>query len=388
VAGAAAARISFASSRPSELLFPMDEFRRSCSEVIMDDAASSILQLGSPIGYAPLREYLFEEARANGLISTGDDLAITSGCQQAIDLIQRTLTSAGDVVLLEDPVYPGLRDAFLTAGARVIGIGMGLNGLDAGEFARAVRDYRPRLAVVTSNFQNPTGATLPRQCREDIVRIASDAGVVVVENDIYGALRYEGAAEPSLKQVAGGGDVITLGSFSKIAFPGLRVGWVIGPRPFIRRLVEAKQLCDLHSDQLSQAVLLRFAESGRLAAHVARVRAAGRERLQAVLSACGRHLPPGSKHTRPEGGMNLWVELADGFDAGAALSRAEEAGVSYLPGRVFSVSRDCTAALRLSFASLAPDEIETGLSILGAVFSREEQRARATANREPAPALV
>ena len=246
----------------------MDEFRRTCSEVTMGEAASSILQLGAPIGYGPLREYLLEEARTKGLVSANDDLAVTSGCQQAIDLIQRTLASPGDVVLLEDPVYPGLRNVFSSGGARVIGVRMGSNGVDVGEFARSVRDYRPRVAVVTPNFQNPTGATMRRDAREELVRIAHDAGVVLVENDIYGALRYEGATEPSLKEIDGGGDVITLGSFSKVAFPGMRVGWAIGPRPFIHRLVEAKQLCDLHSDQLSQAVLLRFAESGRLAAHV------------------------------------------------------------------------------------------------------------------------
>jgi 2-aminoadipate transaminase len=364
----------------------LEEFRRTCGEVLMDDAAASILQLGAPIGYGPLREFLLAGARLKGLASASDDLAITSGCQQAIDLIQRAFVSAGDTVLVEDPVYPGLRNAFSAGGARVIGVPAGAAGVDPGEFARAVRDYRPRVAVVTPNFQNPTGATVPRAAREEIARISADAGVVLVENDIYGELRYEGEPQPSLKQFDDGRDVIRLGSFSKIAFPGLRVGWIIGPRSFVRRLVEAKQLCDLHTDQLSQAVMLRFAESGRLQAHIERVCAAGRERLRAVLDGCARHLPPGARYTRPEGGMSIWVELPDGIDAAAALPRAEEAGVSYLPGRVFAVSRDCTSALRLSFGGLEPERIELGLSTLGAVF--RDEAVREAADRDPAPALV
>lgn len=380
--------ISFSQSRPSELLFPLEAFRSSCLDVISGPEALAILQLGPSMGYGPLRRYLMEQARAEGSAQSGDDLAVTNGCQQALDLLQRTLVSPGDVVVVEDPVYPGLRNVFGTAGARLVGVPVGTDGMDLTALARTLRQERPRLLVLTPNFQNPTGAAMPLAARSEVLRLARENGTLIVENDIYGALRYEGEALPTLKQLDTNGDVILLGSFSKIAFPGLRVGWVIGQQAILRKLGDAKQACDLHTDQLSQAVLLRFAESGRLAAHRDRMLTAGRERLRAALAGCAKHLPAGSSYTRPEGGMNLWVRLPEGIDAGEMLQRAQRAGVQYTPGRTFNVTRDHADALRLSFAGLAPERIERGLSILGRVFREELERVRNTVRPEAEPALV
>jgi len=181
------------------------------------------------------------------------------------------------------------------------------------------------------------------------------------------------------------GDTIHLRSFSKISFPGLRVGWIVAPRPLIARLTEAKQLCDLHTDQFSQAVLLRFAESGRLARHRAHILEEGGARLRAVLSACGDFLPPGSHFTRPRGGMNLWVELPETLDAAELLAPAQRAGISYLPGKYFAVSRQHTNALRLSFAGLTPDEIRKGVAILGQIC---KEQLKSAPEQRPALAMV
>jgi len=379
--------ISFATSRPSEDLFPMDDFRLSCQEVLGEPGAASILQLGSPGGYAPLRHYLLEEARREGVARPGDDVIVTNGCQQALDLLQRVLVRPGDTVLVEDPVYPGLKNLFLRAGAQLAGVPVGRDGIDLEALERLLERGRPRLLIVTPNFQNPTGATLPAPARRTVLRLARAAGLVVVENDIYGELRYEGSPLASIKHLDEAGDTVLLRSFSKLAFPGLRVGWVIAPKPLANRLADAKQLADLHTDQLSQAVLLRFAVSGRLLAHRARMLAAGRERLRAVLEACERWLPPGATFTRPEGGMNLWVRLPEPLDAAELLNRAQRAGVSYLPGKYFAVARQEPGALRLSFAGLAPEEIRAGLAILGEIFSSELARARIE-RFESAPAMV
>jgi 2-aminoadipate transaminase len=185
-----------------------------------------------------------------------------------------------------------------------------------------------------------------------------------------------------LKRLDEYGHTILIRSFSKIAFPGLRVGWVIGPRWPVSRMVQAKQLCDLHTDQFSQALLLRFAESGRLRAHIARMQVAGAERLRAALSACERHLPAGSRYSQPQGGMNLWVRLPAPLDAGELLAQAQRENVAYLPGRYFAVSRLDPGALRLSFAGLAPEEIERGVARLGQVFRGELE------SMGPAPAMV
>jgi 2-aminoadipate transaminase len=375
-ASSGAAKISFASSRPSEMLFPLDEFRATCREVIDSAEAAQILQLGSAGGYAPLRRYLLEEARRRGIAGPGDDILITSGCQQAFDLLQRVLASHGETVLLEDPVYPGLRNVFVRGGARVVGVPVGDQGVEIDTLARTIEKEKPRLVVLTPNFQNPTGSTMPETSRLAALEMARRAGVVVVENDLYGDLRYQGEEIPPLKLLDPSGDTIFLSSFSKVAFPGLRVGWAIGPHQFIARLTEAKEASDLHSDQLSQAVLLRFALSGRLAAHRKKMIASGAERLQACLDACGAKLPPGTRFTRPEGGMNVWVKLPEPLDAADLAARAEREGVSFLPGRHFAVStshthRPHTNELRLSFAGLDPRQINTGLSVLGRIFRTE-----------------
>ena len=380
--------ISFAMSRPSEHLFPIAEFRASCQEVMSAPDINGILQLGSPGGYEPLRQYLLEAARREGVLRSGDDLIITSGCQQALDIVRRVLVRTADKVALEDPVYPGLKNLFLEASADLIGIPVRAGGLDVEYLERVLAKDRPKILVVTSSFQNPTGSTLNLEARESILRQARKAGTVIIENDIYGQLRYQGDALPTIKQLDDTGGTILLRSFSKISFPGLRVGWAVAPRAVIARMLEAKHLCDLHSDQFSQAVLLRFAASGRLEAHRSHVLEAGAEQLKAVLAACADYLPQGTEFTRPEGGMNVWVRLPEPLDASELLARAQREGTEYLPGRYFAVRRPGPGTLRLSFAGLRPEEIREGIMILGQIFSGELDRLRRSWNREPAPAMV
>ncbi len=380
--------ISFVASRPSELLFPLEDFRRTCQETIASDEAVSILQLGTPAGYAPLRHYLLDEARREGAARSGDDVVVTSGCQQALDLLQRTLVSPGDAVAIEDPVYPGLKNAFAAGRARILGIPVGRDGIELEAVARAFKAERPRLLVLTSSFQNPTGASVPSSARMALVRLAREHGVILVENDLYGDLRYTGERAPTLKQLDDTGDTILLRSFSKTAFPGLRVGWMLAPREVARRVAEAKQWCDLHTDQLSQAVLLRFAESGRLAAHRARMLDAGRERLAAVLDACTRHLSGIASFTKPEGGMNVWVTFGERIDTGDVLARAQREGVAYLPGTHFGVDKQHRSSARLSFAGLEPERIEKGIAVLGRIFGQETARLRGVMDADPEPALV
>jgi len=382
------AEISFAASRPSELLFPMEEFRATCAEVIESAEAQTILQLGAPEGYAPLRRYLLERGRQEGIVREGDDLLITSGCQQGFDLLQHVLARNGETVLIEDPVYAGLRSVFSRGNARVIGIPVTGGGMDIDEVERVLGREKARMLVVTPSFQNPTGTTLPLEQRRRLLQLAHQAGLILVENDIYGDLVYEGSPEPTLRQMDPSADVVLLRSYSKLAFPGLRVGWVMGPARLMAHLAEAKQASDLHTDHLAQAVLFRFAESGRLQAHWERVVEAGRERLRAAVRACEAHLPEGTRFTRPRGGMNLWVTLPEPLDAAELLPRAVREGVNYMPGRHFAVSRTEPGALRLSFAQLSPENITVGIARLGRLFGTALASAREEARQDPAPALV
>jgi 2-aminoadipate transaminase len=378
--------IQFTVSRPAHELFPLDEFRAACEAVLARGDLADILQLGSPSGYEPLRRDLLDRARDQGLASADDDLIITNGCQQALDLIGRVLLRPGDFVAVEDPIYTGLKNLLSAMGAQLLGVPVGRDGLDVAQYERVLQKERPRFLVVTSNFQNPTGATLPLSARRALLEAAQKTAVPVIENDAYGELRYRGEPLPPLKQLDESGGTVLLSSFSKVSFPGLRVGWALGPKRLIDRLRQAKEAADLHTDQLSQAVLLEFAESGRLEAHRARVLEAGAQRLAATLAACEEFLPQGTRWTEPEGGMNIWVRLPSPLDTAELLPRSQEEGVAYIPGRYFEVSRREPGALRLSFAGLPPEQIRKGLEILGRVVARSLERS--SERFGPIPAMV
>jgi DNA-binding transcriptional MocR family regulator len=381
---AASGTINFSSSRPSEAMFPLEEFRECCREVLENANLRTLMQLGSPGGYEPLRRYLLARAAEQGIARDSDDILITNGCQQALDLLRRALIRTGDKVALEEPVYPGLKNLLLEAGAELIGVPVGADGVDLPALQRAL-DAGAKVVILTPSFQNPTGASISAAHRATICGMIRTAGAALIENDIYSDLAYaNGDVPPRLKQLDA--NVILMGSFSKIAFPGMRVGWILAPRPVIARATELKQLADLHTDHLSQAFLLRFAESGKLAAHQAKVVAAGKEKLRAVDEACRRYLGDCSWRL-PAGGMNLWVELPAGVDAVSLRGLAQQAGIDYLPGRYFSISRSLDSGLRLSFAGLDPDEIRRGIEILGALV-RQTAESRNSRAAQPALALV
>jgi 2-aminoadipate transaminase len=277
---------------------------------------------------------------------------------------------------------------FSRAVANIVSVDLGELGIDVDRLEDVFQQHHPRVLVLTPSFQNPTGVTIPLDHRKRIVELTQRFGVVLVENDIYSELRYQGTPLPTLKELDDSDNTILLRSYSKVSFPGLRVGWVIAPRAVIARLADAKEISDLHSDQLSQAVLFRFAESGELAQHIERTRRVGRERLNAVLRACASSLPSGTKFTRPEGGMSLWIELPAPLNADSLLSRVQERGVNFLPGRYFAAKRTHSRGLRISFGGLAPEQITRGMQILGEVARQELSSSSANANSEPAAALV
>lgn len=380
--------ISFASSRPSEDAFPLAQFRGLSKRVIDGPDAVEILQLGSPHGYAPLRRFLLSEAADQGIARPGDDLIITNGCQQALDLLARLLLSGEQVAAVEDPGYHGLLRVFMRAGARIVPVPLDGSGMDVDALDELIGKHRPRVLVVTPSFQNPTGATLSLERRKRIVDIAQRFGVVLIENDIYSDLRYRGKALPTLKELDASGQTILLRSYSKVSFPGLRVGWVIAPRPVVAHLADIKQISDLHSDQLSQAILLRFAESGELGRHLDRTRRAGLERLNTVTDACERYLPEGTTFTRPDGGMNLWIDLPAPLTAVSVLAAAQARGVDFLPGSYFSAGRTHERGLRISFGGLSPEQIRRGIRILGEAAAAELAASSFSRDMEHAAALV
>ncbi len=380
--------VNFATSRPAGDAFPLASFRKLSRAVIESEEAAEILQLGSPYGYTPLRRYLLEKARLEGVGTTGDDILITNGCQQALDLVARRFATGNTKVICEDPAYHGLLRVFARSGCQVLPVPVGVNGPDLDVLEGLLVQHRPALIVLTPSFQNPTGATMDLSARTRLIQLAASSGALLVESDIYSELRYQGSSLPSLKELDGSGRTLLLGSYSKVSFPGLRVGWIIGPREIIAQLAEEKGIADLHSDQLSQAVLLRFAQSGELERHIERTREAGRERLRTALESCQAYLPEGSSWTRPEGGMSLWITLPAPLSSESVLAAVRPGGVDFLPGRQFSASQSHPRSFRVSFGGLSPEKIRHGLRIIGEAANRQLATSLNSWDSEPAVALV
>ena len=374
--------ISFSIARPSEEMFPLEDFRRCCSEVLRNEG-HALLQLGPSDGYPPLKEFLRGWLREDGLQVEDDELLITNGGQQAFDLLRKVFLRPGDVVAMENPVYPGAIQTFNTGGIKCLGVPVTDEGLNLDALESVLTQHRVRLLQLTPTFHNPTGTTLPLEGRKRVLALAARHQIPVLEDHIYGALRLRGREVPSLKALDRHGLVIHLNSFSKMGFPGLRVGWMVASRPVIERLRLVKQATDLHTDQLAQAALAEFGRRGYLARMLKRVRRVDRSRLETMEAALAEHFPGSCSWVRPEGGMTVWVRLPRGIDAGALLYKARERNVVFTPGRYFYLQAAESNTMRLGFTTLPEEKIKKGIRILGGLIRREiGQRKRNGRERE------
>ncbi|MGA7796850.1 MAG: PLP-dependent aminotransferase family protein [Candidatus Acidiferrales bacterium] len=388
--------ISFVMARPAAEFFPIEELRK-CSNAVWRREGTEILQFGPSDGYPPLKQALVAMLRAEGYEAGDENLLITDGCQQALDLVCKAFLRPGDTVLLENPAYPGALAVFTGARARILGVpvktesGPGMiPGVDVSAIEAVLMQNRVKMMVLTPDFHNPTGTTLPLAERRLLLEIAARFQVPVIEDHIYARLSARGERVPSLKQLDRSNIVIQVDSFSKIAFPGMRVGWIVAPSNVIDRLRLVKQSTDLHTGHLAQAILAEYVRRGLLGRHVERTRKAYSGRLAALEQALGRHMPSGTKWTRPEGGMCVWVELPPGFDSNELLIHTRERGVVFAPGRYFYFQNPQPNTLRLGFAGVAEREIARGIATLADVLRVEmRKRQRGTRRAEvPCVALV
>ena len=383
--------ISFVVARPPQEYFPLAEMRSCCNAVLRREGAR-ILQLGATDGYPPLRKALLELLRSEGLQAREENLLITDGCQQALDLICKVFLRPGDAVVLENPTYPGAIAVLRAARARCLGVpvrtenGPGTTpGLDLSALEQTLAANRVKLMFLMPDFHNPTGLSMTLEARRKLLEIASKHQVPIVEDHIYGRLLAHGEHLPSLKQLDRANVVVQIDSFSKMAFPGLRVGWVLAPANVIDRFRVVKQSTDLHTDQLSQAAMAEFTRRGLLVRHVARVRKVCAARLAAVEEALVRHMPSDTRWTHPNGGMSIWLELPPGFDANELLVRARERGVVFAPGRYFYVQSPQPNTLRLGFSEVEERQIARGVAVLGDILRSElSKRQRGARRFEPA----
>lgn len=359
--------ISFAGGLPSPLAFPVERMREAADRVLRD-APEAALQYGPTEGYGPLREWVAARHSGPGVTIDPARVLITTGSQQTLDLLGKTLIDAGSPVLVETPTYLGALQSFSLYEPDYRQVPTDQAGLipDAltPELLRGAR-----LLYAQPNFQNPTGRRLPEDRRRALAELARGGAVPLVEDDPYGALTYRGEPLPTLLSLAPD-DVVHVGTFSKVLAPGLRVGYAIAPEELLGKLVQAKQATDLHTPSLTQRIVHEVVRDGFLDEHVPRIRRLYADQCAAMLAALARHMPPGVVWNEPAGGMFLWVTLPPGIDTIELLAASVEAAVAFVPGAPFFAGEAEPGTLRLSFATVAPEQMDVGIGRLAELIRR------------------
>lgn len=362
--------ISFAGGLPAPDVFPVTRFKDACQRVL-DEAGAAALQYSTTEGYLPLREMIALNLQRYGILATPDNVLLTSGSQQALDLIAKLLINRGDRVLTEAPTYLGALQAFNVFGAEYVTVPADDDGIRTDQLEDALRSG-PKFMYILPNFQNPSGVTLSLQRREELVYLSDKYGIPIVEDDPYGQLRYEGQHLPplvvldreNLRRDEGYtlGNVIYMSTFSKTLAPGLRLGWIVAPPEVIAKLVQLKQGADLHTSTFVQMVAYEVARDNFLDEHVKLIRQVYGERRDVMLGALDEFFPHEVAWTRPHGGLFLWVTMPEGTDCNELLKEAVKQNVAFVPGDCFYPnSADGLRNFRLNFSNATPDQIHEGI---------------------------
>ena len=354
--------VFFGSGVPARELFPVERLQESSAAAWADGLAA--LDYGEAEGYGPLRQLIAERMRRHGAQVDPDDIVITNGSQQGIDNVVRAVVDPGEVVLVEAPTFMDAIRIFRSHGAEVVGVPMDDEGMrpDALRATLARLRSTPRILYLIPTYQNPTGITMSLPRRREILGAAREAGMLVLEDDPYGELRYDDVELPSLRALDPA--VIHLGTFSKTFAPGLRIGWVVTGDPLRRMLLSIKEGTDIQTERIMTRTVYH-AVRDYLDDHLGRARGIYRGRRDAMVHALEREMPAGTTWTVPEGGFFVWVQLPEGMNADDLLPAAARNGVIYLPGSWFFPDRSEVRGLRLNFSTLPEERIVEGVRRLG-----------------------
>jgi 2-aminoadipate transaminase len=380
--------ISFAGGLPASDLFPRARFEEACRKVL-EQNVSQALQYGETEGYNPLREMIARHTSRYGVKAQTENVLITTGSQQALDLIGKLLINAGDRVLVEAPTYLGALQAFNVYGAEYVSVPCDENGLRTDLLEAPLRSG-PKFMYVLPNFQNPGGTTLSEERRRALVLLADRYGIPIVEDDPYGQLRYEGEHltplvvldRENMPRDSGYtlGNVIYLSTFSKTLAPGLRLGWIVAPPEVIAKLVQLKQGADLHTSTFAQIIAYEVARENFLDEHVKKLRIVYRERRDVMLEALKLYFPSEINWTRPKGGLFLWLTLPNGMNANELFHEALKQNVAFVPGDSFFApngqGQEGRHHLRLNFSHARPEEIREGVRRLSVAAKTQLERLR------------
>lgn len=359
--------ICFAGGLPAPELFPVEEIKRACIKVL-DKSGSMALQYSVTMGYPLLRRAIAERiSKRDGIKVTEENIVITGGSQQGLDIMGKLFLDSTSTVIVEKPSYLGAIQAFNSYRPTYITVEMDDEGMLLDEVEEDIKKHKPRFIYAVANFQNPSGITMSLKRRKRLVELSKEYYTPIVDDNPYGELRYQGKDLPSLKSL-GGDDVIELGTCSKIVSPGLRIGWIVGPPEVMLMIEKLKQGMDLHTNTFAQYVVYEYIKTGQLDEHIAKIKKAYGERIKVMLNALEKYFPKEIKWTKPEGGLFLWVKLPQGNSATEILPKAVAQKVAYVPGKPFYVDESEDNTLRLNFCSATPEMIIQGVKRLAKVF--------------------
>lgn len=362
--------ISFAAGNPSPLSFPADKLQALANEIFEKEPAKS-LQYGITEGYPELRKQVADRLKSKfGIGQSFDSTIITSGGQQGIDLACKVLCNEGDTVICENPSFIGALNAFRSYGVNLKGVDAGKDGIDPCELEKILKeDKKVKLIYLIPTFQNPSGITMSLEKRKAVLELAKKYGVVILEDNPYGELRFSGTDVPTLKSMDDEGVVLYSGSFSKVLSAGMRIGFLCGHEELIQKIVVVKQTNDVHTNQFFQMLCSKFIDVYGLDNHIETINELYGKNCAKMLECMDKHFPKSVKYTRPEGGLFLWVTLPDGTDMKEFIKRTVEAKIAVVPGETFLPEPDKkTYSFRMNYSMPTEEQIEKGVLILADVI--------------------
>jgi 2-aminoadipate transaminase len=367
--------ISLAGGLPDTSTFPPQSFAAQMTRIAQESAAEA-LQYGPTEGFEQTVDCILEVMASEGMLPDPQDVIVTTGGQQAIDLACKTLIDPGDVVICEAPTYPGAVPVFCSYQAEVVQIECDEDGMDVERLEEVLAELdaegrRPKFVYSVPSFQNPAGVTMSLERRHRLVELARAREMLLIEDNPYGLLRFEGEPLPPLYQLDGGDFVIYVGTFSKILSPGIRLGWAVAPPPVMEKVVLGKQAADLCTSTLTQYFVREYFAEGRWREYVASLTEIYRRRRDVMLGALREHFPAQATWTEPAGGLFIWATLPDFIDTGDLLARALREDVAFVPGQSAYLDGRGHSSMRLNFSGVGDDEIREGIRRIGKVISAQ-----------------
>lgn len=356
--------ISFAGGLPNRELFPVKEIKKATNKVL-NMHGKDVFQYGNSEGYQPLREYISQRyQQIKNLDISVEDILITNGSQQGLDLMGKILLNEGNGVIIEEPGYLGAIQAFSIYRPEFLPVAVSEEGMDTQNLLKTVNSRKPKMMYTVPNFQNPSGISYSRENRFEVSKILRGTNIIFIEDDAYGDLQFTGERKQSFKELLPDNTVM-LGSFSKTILPGFRLGWIVAPKHIMEKLIIAKQAADLHTSHFTQSIIYQYVKDNDIDKHIKKIRKTYGNQCRAMLNSIQKYFPSSVTYTKPNGGMFLWAELPQNVTSLELFDLAVKDNVIFVPGDPFYVNKTRTRTLRLNFSCVDEETIETGTRKLG-----------------------